>query len=1176
VTTYQDLAVSVVGLPMEVRRTYDSIDKSSGDFGVGWKVSVVNFRVAPNRILGAGGWTQYNKSCVLGLCFTAFKNSTPRFVAVTFPDQHTEFFDFTPQGGTNLFWECTPSFTARVGTGTASTLQPVGDTTCSYTGDGNIYGASGLYSPSRFRLTTKDGRVLVLDIQAGLVSETDPFGNSLSVSSSGLTSTLGPASNPTPGPSITFTRDGQGRITDINGPLSAQHVHYGYFGSVNELQTVTDPGGNVDVYAYDPATGNLSSVKGPGNAPLAAETYDANGRVVTVSVNGGPAVTINTDPGLLQQTFTDPSGKLTTVLTYDSLGDVVQRDDLVSGQAALTSKYQYDPVGRVTDSVDAAGNETRLVYDETGTTANGNVLSVSQVNLNRTWSYQNYNSLGEPGQIERPDGTVLMTLTYDPNTGAILSTQAPGQPAATFSYLPSGELKQQVDPGGRQVNYTYDASGHVATVGDGTNPPLSVNMDSGGLLRSVTDAVGNQISYDYWPTGQLKSETNGRNSSWQYFYDSLGRLDHELDPRLAVIQYHYNALGQLDQVTDRNLAVTTYTYDIDGNLVRETRPGNDVVNYSYDPLGRVVESDNAAAHVDRSYDIAGRLQSETTCGNTGSSATPCPAPGTIVGGLPVVRISYLYTPTGQVRQVSSSDTNSTVSYTYDTNGRVHTISDPANPNAFYTYGYDTSSRLSTLQLPNGIVNNLTYGLSGDLTGIDASLNGAPVAGFDYQVDPATGRRTRLTDSAGQHSFTYNANGTLKSETHPTGSGLSNQTYTYDATGNRSAGSVTSQYDAADRLQTDGSFTYVFDGEGNLKSKTPVGGGAGTTYAWNSDHQLTSITYPDGTSSSYLYDAFGRRVKSQDPSGTTAYVYDGLDVHADYDGQGRLQKSYLPQLESVSGTSRSYYLADGLGTVRNETDPNGAITTRSAYSAWGIPASGNATGNRYTFTGYQYDQTSGLYYAGSRYYDPATGRFLSEDPQPAANSYPYAANDPVGNVDVRGEGPLVEYATFVSNALNNAECVAGVASAIATSAFSATMSALAGALVTSDQVTAAIAVGVGLSVASCAANAATSGGGKGVQANRAIGKALERKVIADLQKLGFAPVAEQLWVRTGLGWRVIDYLAIRNNSLVAFEIKTITAAYGPSQIAKDAWMARIGVDLFRNGTIYRIPTILIRG
>ena len=76
-TTYEDLSVGVGGLPMQVRRTYDSFDKSVGDFGVGWRVEVANFRVSTGRALGLGGWTMYNKQCFFGLCITGFTSSIP-------------------------------------------------------------------------------------------------------------------------------------------------------------------------------------------------------------------------------------------------------------------------------------------------------------------------------------------------------------------------------------------------------------------------------------------------------------------------------------------------------------------------------------------------------------------------------------------------------------------------------------------------------------------------------------------------------------------------------------------------------------------------------------------------------------------------------------------------------------------------------------------------------------------------------------------------------------------------------------------------------------------------------------------------------------------------------------------------------------------------------------------
>jgi RHS repeat-associated protein len=57
------------------------------------------------------------------------------------------------------------------------------------------------------------------------------------------------------------------------------------------------------------------------------------------------------------------------------------------------------------------------------------------------------------------------------------------------------------------------------------------------------------------------------------------------------------------------------------------------------------------------------------------------------------------------------------------------------------------------------------------------------------------------------------------------------------------------------------------------------------------------------------------------------------------------------------------------------------------------------------TGCEFDTETSLYYYRARYYDPLTGRFLSEDPlgpkEEGPNLYAYVSNNPVTNADPSG-------------------------------------------------------------------------------------------------------------------------------------------------------------------------------
>jgi RHS repeat-associated protein len=134
---------------------------------------------------------------------------------------------------------------------------------------------------------------------------------------------------------------------------------------------------------------------------------------------------------------------------------------------------------------------------------------------------------------------------------------------------------------------------------------------------------------------------------------------------------------------------------------------------------------------------------------------------------------------------------------------------------------------------------------------------------------------------------------------------------------------------------------------------------------------------------------------------------GLPTIIDASGLG----SYVYGLDLISWES-SFYSYDGLGSTTDVTDSSGAVIATYSYDTFGAvrTQSGIPIANEWLFTGEQRDYNiSSLYYLRARFYDSATGRFLSQDPVPTENLYAYVGNNPTNFVDPSGlchEGPLV--------------------------------------------------------------------------------------------------------------------------------------------------------------------------
>jgi len=116
---------------------------------------------------------------------------------------------------------------------------------------------------------------------------------------------------------------------------------------------------------------------------------------------------------------------------------------------------------------------------------------------------------------------------------------------------------------------------------------------------------------------------------------------------------------------------------------------------------------------------------------------------------------------------------------------------------------------------------------------------------------------------------------------------------------------------------------------------------------------------------------------------------------------------LPARISSAGTA-SWLLPDRMGSIRNVVDTSGAVINALTYDAFGnvVSESSPTNGGEYKYDGYRFDVESGLFRPDPSvacYYDPATGRWRSEDPigfgGGDANLWRYVGNQVINSSNV---------------------------------------------------------------------------------------------------------------------------------------------------------------------------------
>ncbi|MEG0635559.1 MAG: RHS repeat-associated core domain-containing protein, partial [Pseudomonas sp.] len=182
---------------------------------------------------------------------------------------------------------------------------------------------------------------------------------------------------------------------------------------------------------------------------------------------------------------------------------------------------------------------------------------------------------------------------------------------------------------------------------------------------------------------------------------------------------------------------------------------------------------------------------------------------------------------------------------------------------------------------------------------------------------------------------------------------------------------------------------------------------------------------------YHYDCLGRRIakdvtlhdqddRDEPDTERTAFVWQGLrlllehkrELHSLYvyepDSYAPLARIDTDPLQPERRAQRYYFHTDQLGTPLDMTDENGQFVWRGFYKAWGRVEAKTPTPleQNLRLQGQYYDAETFLHYNTFRYYDPAVGRFTTQDPiglEGGVNLYRYGSN-PTGWVDPLGLAP----------------------------------------------------------------------------------------------------------------------------------------------------------------------------
>ncbi|MEU4806308.1 RHS repeat-associated core domain-containing protein [Actinosynnema sp. NPDC023587] len=782
--------------------------------------------------------------------------------------------------------------------------------------------------------------------------------------------------------------------------------------------------------------------------------YDHDGRCVRTTGSGGALtgeVEYDLAAGITREV--DSLGHVTHH-HFNDVRQLVRRVDPLGSQTL----FQWDRYDRLVSTTDALGLTTSYLRDD-----DGEILALTRPD--GTQLLAEYNEFGKPTRQVDPDGTVWLK-DYD-SRGNLVAVTDPSGAVTRYEYSGNGGLTAVVDAAGGTHRTEVDATGLPIAVTDARGATTRYVRDAVGRVRQILDSTGGVTVLSWTVEGKLLGRTHPDRSSESWRYDAEGNEIEHVDrvgqrtrtrpthfdlpadrilPDGSTLHFDYDTELRLVSVTDQTGSVWRYEYDAAGSLVRETGYGGQAVEYARDAAGRVVRrSHGPDDHVELELDPLGRVLTRST--PTGTSRFRYDEAGRVVWAAnghaeTVFRRDVLgrvveestngrtlvsrYDAVG--RRVSRvTPTGARSDWTYDPShlptalhGGVHTLEfthDAAGRevgrrfgNAVLAQRWDAAGRLADQDVSTvdeaGVKRRIGhrryhYRADGYLTAVEE-----PAGPRTYDLD-ALGRVVSVHGPRWSEQYAYDPAGNLAQAATP---GAEPASFTYEGTLLRQAGRTRFDYDRRGRV--------VRRVRSRLSHKPDV-----WHYTWDTEDRLTAVVTPDQAHWRYTYDAMGRRIAKQrtGPAGEvlerTEFVWDGTvlaeQIEAlqamtwDHDTTGMrpvVQRLRVPT-HDAAWVDREFHsiVTDLVGAPAELVTPNGHVMRQERATLWGRTVHPSTP---LRFPGQYHDRESGLHYNYSRYYDPETARYVTDDPlgiRPSPNPRAYVPN-PTRFVDPLGLSP----------------------------------------------------------------------------------------------------------------------------------------------------------------------------